>query len=115
MRYLQFKGPFTNGQSIEVNPPITGYDEDVRFLIRHIGVQIPNRKQPFFIAPEGSTITFDLSPDFYINRSTNSYRVNQTGLLEFDDLSLEKCTIYIQRNLGSNALIDIGYEPKEDE
>ena len=114
MKYIQYRGPFTEGDILIVSPPTDGYSEDTTFIYKHIGFQYPYKQPTVDNSSVGLTakIQKDYSYDFSVN--DEEFRVGQTGFLEFDNLNLSTCKITIGKNLGASAMIDIGYEPNED-
>lgn len=74
----------------------------------HIGIQIPFC-QPITYITSGET-----SPDLVIGRSDNTerieYRVNETGILEFDDLAENSWRIQFLKNIPMEGIIDIVYD-----
>jgi hypothetical protein len=110
MKFLQFRGPFAKGETLTVSPPQASYADDVSFVYRHIGIQIPE-KQPIIQAEEAdkSKIRSALyGADIKINNI--ECRVSSTGLLEFDNIYLSTCVITFLKALDANTIIDIGYE-----
>lgn len=94
MKLIQYTGPFTAGQTITIPAQI-----DYTYV--HIGFQIP-KKQPVKLT-DGTA----LPVDFTLN--DKKYRVNDTGILEFDETSESSINIKIERDLPWESTIDIAY------
>lgn len=104
MKILQYKGPFTTSDVIKIEPV---YDR----TYVHIGIQIPER-QPIAYLKESA-----LYPDIKIGEDQNSYiqyRVNETGILEFDETIFNSIVIGFSRNLPTETIIDVAYKDAED-
>lgn len=100
MKLIQYKGPFTAGQ--EINIPA---QQNYKYI--QIGLQVPNR-QPIAYYPSDKPLDFD----FTINGI--NYRINDKCILEFDDLNELSINISIKRDLPWESVIDIGYEISEE-
>lgn len=98
MKLVQYTGPFSSGDTIDI-PAKTNY------TYVHIGVQIPYR-QPIAHWKES------LIPDVRINGI--EYRVNENGILEFDDLAKLTWNIEFLRDTPKEAIIDLIYDEKEN-
>lgn len=94
MKLIQYTGPFSAGQTITI-PAQTDY------TYVHIGFQIPKRQ------PVELINTVALPIDFTLNNV--SYRVNNTGILEFDKTTETSINIKIERDLPWESIIDIAY------
>ena len=98
MKLIQYKGPFQIGDTISVKA-----QQNYKYV--HIGIQIPNR-QPI------AYIKNSLPVDMEING--NIYRVNDTGVLEFDDLAEIAWEIRFLQNVPMETIIDIAYIKQEN-
>lgn len=94
MKLIQYTGPFSAGQTIII-PAQTDY------AYVHIGIQIPKR-QPIALITETA-----LPVDITFNGV--GYRVNDTGILEFDETTETTIDIKIERDLPWESIIDIAY------
>lgn len=94
MKLIQYTGPFTAGQTITIPAQI-----DYTYV--HIGVQIPKR-QPIKLIDSVA-----LPVDFTLNGV--SYRVNDKGILEFDETTESSIELKIERDLPWESIIDIEY------
>lgn len=95
MELIQYTGPFTAGQTISI-PAQTNYS------YVHIGIQIPKR-QPIALITEDA-----LDIDLTLNGV--GYRVNDKGILEFDETNETSIDIEIARDLPWESIIDIMYD-----
>lgn len=95
MELIQYTGPFTAGQTITI-PAQTSY------TYVHIGIQIPKR-QPIELID-----TKALDVDITLNDI--GYRVNEKGILEFDQTNETDINIEIARDLPWESIIDIMYD-----
>lgn len=94
MKLIQYTGPFSAGQTITIPAQI-----DYSYV--HIGIQIPKR-QPIVLITETA-----LPIDITFNGV--GYRVNETGILEFDETTETTIDIKIERDLPWESTIDIAY------
>lgn len=94
MKLIQYTGPFTAGQTITIPAQI-----DYSYV--HIGIQIPKR-QPIALITNAA-----LPIDLTFNGV--GYRVNETGILEFDETTENAIDIKIERDLPWESIIDIAY------
>lgn len=94
MKLIQYTGPFSAGQTISIPA-----QQDYSYV--HIGIQIPKR-QPIALITE-SAVPID------ITFNGVGYRVNDTGILEFDETAETSIEIKIERDLPWESIIDIGY------
>lgn len=94
MKLIQYTGPFSAGQTITIPAQI-----DYSYI--HIGFQIPKR-QPIELIDSVA-----LPIDFTLNDV--GYRVNNTGILEFDETAESAIEIRIERDLPWESIIDIAY------
>ena len=94
MKLIQYTGPFSAGQTITIPAQI-----DYSYV--HIGIQIPKR-QPIALITETA-----LPIDITFNGV--GYRVNETGILEFDETTETTIDIKIERDLPCESTIDIAY------
>lgn len=95
MKLIQYTGPFTAGQTISLPAQM-----DYSYV--HIGIQIPKR-QPIALITDTA-----LPIDLTINNV--GYRVNDSCILEFDELAQSSITIEIERDLPWESIIDIMYD-----
>lgn len=99
MKIIQYTGPFSSGQTIYIAPT-------VNYTYVHIGIQIPQR-QPI------KTIQENIAPvDIEFNGI--EYRVNDSGILEFDEMAEITIDIKFLTDTPNEAIIDIVYEEKEN-
>ena len=94
MKLIQYTGPFSAGQTITIPAQI-----DYSYV--HIGIQIPKR-QPIALIT-GTALPID------ITFNGVGYRVNETGILEFDETTETTIDIKIERDLPWESTIDIAY------
>lgn len=99
MKLIQYIGPFSSGDILEV-PAQTGY------AYVHIGLQIPKRNPVKLITDRA------LSSDLTINGV--SYRVGDSCILEFDETDIISLNIRIDRDLPWESIIDIIFEAQGD-
>lgn len=94
MKLVQYTGPFSAGQTITI-------PAQINYTYVHIGFQIPER-QPIQLVTETA-----LPIDFTLNDV--GYRVNESGILEFDETTETAINIKIERDLPWESVIDIAY------
>jgi len=94
MKLIQYTGPFSAGQTITIPAQI-----DYSYV--HIGIQIPKR-QPIHLITETA-----LPIDLTFNEV--GYRINDSGILEFDETTETSINIKIERDLPWESIIDIAY------
>lgn len=94
MKLIQYTGPFSAGQTITIPAQL-----DYTYV--HIGFQVPQR-QPIELID-----SMALPIDFTFNGV--GYRVNNTGILEFDETTESSIEIKIERDLPWESIIDIAY------
>jgi hypothetical protein len=94
LKLIQYTGPFSAGQTITIPAQI-----DYSYV--HIGIQIPKR-QPIALITETA-----LPIDITFNGV--GYRVNDAGILEFDETTETTIDIKIERDLPWESTIDIAY------
>ena len=102
MKLIQYKGPFTAGEVIEIEP-----EYDCTYV--HIGIQIPNR-QP--IAYWNSAYSPDVELGG-VDGSTIGYAVNEKGILEFDEIAQGSWRIRFLKDVPMETIIDILYSEEE--
>lgn len=95
MKLLQYKGPFTAGETIEI-PSKSGF----RYV--QIGIQVPKRQ------PIQYEVDKQAEADIRINGTV--FKVNEKCVLEFDELSERTLTIRAEQALPWETIIDIGYD-----
>lgn len=99
MKIVQYNGPFKAGDTITIPA-----EYDCSYI--HIGIQIPKR-QPIAYTKETAA-----TPDLEIGEMDGgsvSYRVNETGILEFDDLAQNSWRIRFLKDVPKETIIDIMY------
>ena len=94
MKLIQYTGPFSAGQTITIPAQL-----DYTYV--HIGFQVPKRLPIELIDNTALPI------DFTFNGV--GYRVNNTGILEFDETTESSIEIKIERDLPWESIIDIAY------
>lgn len=94
MKLIQYTGPFSAGQTITIPAQI-----DYTYV--HIGIQVPKR-QPIHL------IT-DVALPIDLTFNDVGYRINDTGILEFDETTESEINIKIERDLPWESIIDIAY------
>ena len=94
MKLIQYTGPFSAGQTITIPAQI-----DYSYV--HIGIQIPKR-QPIHLITE-TALPIDLT------FNDIGYRINDSGILEFDETTETSINIKIERDLPWESIIDIAY------
>lgn len=94
MKLIQYTGPFSAGQTITIPAQI-----DYSYV--HIGIQIPKR-QPIRLITE-TALPIDLT------FNDVGYRINDSGILEFDKTTETAINIKIERDLPWESIIDIVY------
>lgn len=94
MKLIQYTGPFSAGQTITIPAQI-----DYSYV--HIGIQIPKR-QPIHLITE-TALPIDLT------FNDVGYRINESGILEFDKTTETAINIKIERDLPWESIIDIAY------
>lgn len=95
MELIQYTGPFAAGQTITI-------PAQLNYSYVHIGIQIPKR-QPIALVTNKA-----LDPDITLNGQ--GYRVNETGILEFDETGETSIEIKIERDLPWESIIDIMFD-----
>lgn len=99
MKLVQYIGPFQSGEQLTI-PTQTGYS------YVQIGIQIPFR-QPVSLITDGP-----LSIDMEINGV--GYRINDSCILEFDELNEISIDITFMRDLPWETIIDVMYDAQSD-
>lgn len=115
----QIKGPFVVKSSYNFN---AGSGNSYV----HIGIQIPKR-QPIayseyrWIRDENNKndlVLFPYKPDYDITITTNesecSYKINETGVLEFDGNFGSKLKITFEKNMPPETTVDVMYKTAEE-
>lgn len=95
MKLIQYTGPFSAGEVIKA-------PAETDRIYTHIGIQIPNRESMINLV--NSAIPLDI----VINEV--QYRINDTGILEFDEMSEISCTIQFLQDMPMETIIDISYK-----
>lgn len=99
MKLVQYIGPFQSGEQLTI-PTQTGYS------YVQIGIQIPFR-QPVSLITDGP-----LPIDMEINGV--GYRINDSCILEFDELNEISINITFMRDLPWETIIDVMYDAQSD-
>lgn len=94
MKLIQYIGPFSAGQTISI-------PAQVNYSYVHIGIQVPKR-QPIQLINQ-TALPIDLTFNGV------GYRVNESGILEFDETTETAIEIKIERDLPWESIIDIAY------
>lgn len=98
MKLIQYTGPFVAGETINI-------PAEIDQTYTHIGIQVPHREP--MINLMGKMIPLDLQ----INGK--EYRINDTGILEFDDTSELSFTIKFLRDMPMETTIEVSYFVKD--
>lgn len=101
MKLEQKKGPFSAGSSFRVGAT------DARQYV-HIGIQITKRQPIRYITD--SVVPADIR--ITTNEGESEYRINDTGILEFDGNVGNTVTVTFLRDLPMETIIDIVYRPE---
>ena len=102
MRLQQLTGPFEKGSSIAFSNPNANYV--------HLGMQVPNRGPLSWQNESGDWVSDGkITADLNINGT--GYRINKTGILEFDgEMETGTLKIAFNRRFPMNTIIDIIYK-----
>lgn len=95
MKLIQYTGPFSAGQTITI-------PSQINYSYVHIGIQVPKRQPIAYIK--------DDALDYDLTLNGQQYRINDTGILEFDETNESAIEIEIARNLPWESIIDIMYD-----
>lgn len=106
LKIVQYRGPFTTSDRITIDPE---YD---RTWV-HIGIQIPERQPIAYTYYTQAPPQPDLSIG-ELDGGTISYRVNDTGILEFEEIAQNSWQIRFNRDLPVETIIDIQYQDVEE-
>ncbi len=79
----------------------------------HIGIQIPERQPIAYTYYTDALPQTDLSIG-ELDGETIAYRVNDTGILEFDEIAQNSWQICFNRDLPTETIIDIAYQDAEE-
>lgn len=104
MKIIQYKGPFTTSDRITVEP-----EYDISYV--HIGIQIPHRQPVEYPKDQAVTTDIRMGEDA---TSTIAYKVNETGILEFDEINQSGWYIAFDKDLPAETIIDIAYQEAEE-
>lgn len=96
----QKKGPFSEGASFRVGAV------DGRGYV-HIGIQIPKSQPIEYI---NSVVPTDVLIE--TENGAKEYKINKTGILEFDANVGNSVKITILRDLPAESIIDLVYRPE---
>lgn len=99
MKIIQYIGPFTAGQSITVPA-----EYDCEYV--HIGIQFPFRQPIAYITDSAVTPDLEIGS---MDGSSIPYRINDTGILEFDNLAQTSWRIRFLKDMPFEGIIDIAY------
>lgn len=105
LKIIQYRGPFTRGDFIEIRA-----EYDTQYV--HIGIQIPYR-QPIAYLPENTGPDADLEMGEY-DSGRIAYRVNERGILEFDEIVQNSWMIRFLKDMPVETIIDIMYDETQD-
>lgn len=103
MKLLQYRGPFVEGDIIEVLPRT-----DYSYV--HIGIQIPDRQPIGSVNEYSLPLTGDLVD---LNINGMDYRISHS-ILEFSDLAEIKWEIEILVDLPAETIIDLLYDDNQE-
>lgn len=99
MKLVQYIGPFRAGDQLTI-PTQVGY------TYVQIGIQVPFR-QPVSLVTDGP-----LSPDMSINGV--GYRINDSCILEFDEINEISIDIEFLQDMPWETIIDVMYDAQSD-
>lgn len=99
MKLVQYKGPFAAGDTITVPA-----QQNYKYV--HIGIQIPDRQPIAYIKDNIVPVDIEINGTMY--------RVNETGILEFDELAEIAWQITFLQNVPMETIIDIAYFVQEN-
>lgn len=105
MQLIQYKGPFTAGESFTVPAQ---YD----YTYVHIGIQFPNIQPIAYITDGATTADVEIGE---MDGGTVPYRINETGILEFDGLAQNSWRIRFLKDIPMEGIIDITYTTTNEE
>lgn len=97
MKITQIVGPFENQARIFSSSA----PSNSRFT--YLGVQFPEQWP-----------VYDNGLDFGLQKTTNGFRMNTSGVLEFDGLLENKIELYALKDLPAETVINIISESEED-
>lgn len=108
LKIVQYKGPFTtnSNDAIRIDPKY-----DISYI--HIGIQIPHRQPIEYPTDRNDSLATDLRMG-EDDTSTIAYKVNETGILEFDEINQSGWYIAFDKDLPAETIIDIAYQEAED-
>lgn len=97
MKLIQYTGPFSAGDRISI-------PAQVNYTYVHIGIEIPYQ-EPIV------NIKSPIKPDIEINSKT--YKIDDKGILEFDDLATISWEIEFLKDAPMESTIEIAYRVTE--
>lgn len=98
MKLIQYTGPFSAGQRISI-------PAEINYTYVHIGIEMPYQ-EPIV------NIKSPINPDIQVNSKT--YRVNDKGILEFDDLAVISWEIEFLKDAPMETTIEVAYRVAEN-
>ncbi len=104
MKITQIVGPFKNSVKDDgTQTPIfsSSAPGDSRFT--YLGVQLPDRWP-----------VYDNGLDFGLQKAADGFRMNASGVIEFEGLSENKLELYALKDLPAETVINIISESEED-
>lgn len=107
LKILQYKGPFTRSRDAIIIRP----SYDLSYI--HIGIQIPHRQPVEYPTDSSYSLDTDIRMGEDIS-STIAYKVNETGILEFDEINQSGWYIAFDKDLPAETIIDIAYQEAEE-
>lgn len=99
MKLLQYVGPFVVGDTISV-------PAQINYKYVHIGIQIPERQPIAYIKDSPVSVDIEINGEMY--------RINEKGILEFDNLAEIAWEIRFLQNVPMETIIDIAYTVQEN-
>ena len=100
MKILQYRGPFTTSKEDDIYvAPIM----DTTYV--HIGIQIPYREPMINLMNQGIPVD--------IRFNGQDYRINDTGILEFENTEELELNIHFLQDLPEESILDIVYDVKD--
>ena len=104
MKLTQIIGPFKRSVKDDgTQTPIFSSSAPANTRFTYLGVQLP-KQWP----------VYDNGLDFGLQKAANGFRMNTSGVLEFDGLSENKIELYALKDLPAETVINIISESEED-
>lgn len=104
MKLTQIVGPFKNSVKDDgTQTPIFSSSAPTNSRFIYLGVQFPEQWP-----------VHDSGLDFGLQKTTNGFRMNPAGVLEFEGLSENKIELYALKDLPAETVINIISESEED-